>query len=546
MKYYADKTRNRLQDLAGNPVSAPKHYFDNYWEGQRANLKNVTVLPWPQWAMVDGKRLTLIFDGPMNGGSTPAASAFTVKVNGSAVSLASTNPVTVNPSGRKVILTLASAVAAGDTVTVSYERPASGRRLQNVVCENSESFADLSVTNGTGVAPTGVAVTSDPGDDDTYGLGDTIRVTLTFSEAVDVTGIPRLMIKMGPDSRNKLMWYESGSGTTELTFARRVSEQPRLAQADISTAGIAVLADSVELNGGAIRYASSGEPAYLAHSGLDHDPNHKVDWRRPPVGAPWVTDVALSSSPGFGFTYGRDETIRVTVTFSEAVTVTGEPRLLIDLVWGGPHASDGYKSANYESGSGTAELTFAYTVAAADRSEHGIAVVQHRLDLNGGAILSAATQVRAHLWYQGLGHDLDHRVHGGVVSGTPIVNSAAVTSDPGDDDTYGGGDVIHVTLTFSEAVDVDATGGAPRLRIKMDPTYGEQWASYESGSGTASLTFAYTVAEVNRSPQGIAVLGGLWMDLNGGVIRSAATQTNAHLWYAGLGHDPEHKVDGSL
>ena len=39
---------------------------------------------------------------------------------------------------------------------------------------------------------TGAAITSDAGDDNTYGLGDVIRVRLTFSEAVTVTGAPRL------------------------------------------------------------------------------------------------------------------------------------------------------------------------------------------------------------------------------------------------------------------------------------------------------------------------------------------------------------------
>ena len=45
----------------------------------------------------------------------------------------------------------------------------------------------------------GVAITSDPGEDDTYSLGDTIRLKVTFSEAVTATGTPRLKIKMAPD-----------------------------------------------------------------------------------------------------------------------------------------------------------------------------------------------------------------------------------------------------------------------------------------------------------------------------------------------------------
>ena len=47
-----------------------------------------------------------------------------------------------------------------------------------------------------------------------------------------------------------------------------------------SPPGIAVLATTLELKYGALRYKSSGEPAYLEHAELDHDPNHKVDWRR--------------------------------------------------------------------------------------------------------------------------------------------------------------------------------------------------------------------------------------------------------------------------
>lgn len=123
-------------------------------------------------------------------------------------------------------------------------------------------------------AATGVAVVSDPGDDDTYGLDDVIRIRLVFSEAVDVTGSPRLKIDMDPAHwGQKWAVYESGSGTTELTFAHTVVEP------NTSTQGIAVLADTLELNGGTIRSASSRTDADLAHEGLAHDPNHKVDWR---------------------------------------------------------------------------------------------------------------------------------------------------------------------------------------------------------------------------------------------------------------------------
>ena len=57
-----------------------------------------------------------------------------------------------------------------------------------------------------------VAVTSNPGTDDTYALGDTIEVALTFSEAVTVTGAPYLLIDVGGTNRGAS--YDSGTGAT--------------------------------------------------------------------------------------------------------------------------------------------------------------------------------------------------------------------------------------------------------------------------------------------------------------------------------------------
>ena len=118
----------------------------------------------------------------------------------------------------------------------------------------------------------------------------------------------------------------------------------------------------------------------------------------------------------------------------------------------------------------------------------------------------------------------------------------ALASPPSSDDTYFLSEKILVAVTFTEAMDVDMTGGRPRLKIKMDPDWGEFWANYEGGAGTSSLTFVHTVVEPNTSSQGIAVLAQT-LDLNGGAIRTTVAQTDAHLLHAGLGHGPDHKVD---
>ena len=151
VEYIADVTTpadQRLRDVWGNHVITADDFFstDRYRFAEYIDLENVTRLPYPKSATVNGTRLTLTFNAPMDGDSKPAAGTFTVKVNGSAVNLAVANPVTM--SGNTFTLTLATAVASGDTVTVSYAKP-SARPLQNVICEDAPSFTDVPVTNTT-------------------------------------------------------------------------------------------------------------------------------------------------------------------------------------------------------------------------------------------------------------------------------------------------------------------------------------------------------------------------------------------------------------
>ena len=162
---------------------------------------------------------------------------------------------------------------------------------------------------------TGVAITSDSGDDNTYTRGEVISVTLTFSEAVDVTGSPQLAIDMDPaEWGKKQAAYHSGGGSSTLTFTHTVVE-PNIStqgiavlantlaltfthtvvEPNISTQGIAVLANTLALNGGTIKSASSQTDADLSHAGLGHDSNHKVDWRLlSPAAAPTVAPVAAN------------------------------------------------------------------------------------------------------------------------------------------------------------------------------------------------------------------------------------------------------------
>lgn len=92
--------------------------------------------------------------------------------------------------------------------------------------------------------------------------------------------------------------------------------------------------------------------------------------------------LALLAAIGLVVTPADAATLSFTVTTSKPVTVTGTPRLAIDV--GGVT-----RYATYSAGSGTASLTFAYAVQPRDFDANGIALVSP-LDLNGGSLVDGA------------------------------------------------------------------------------------------------------------------------------------------------------------
>jgi len=230
--------------------------------------------------------------------------------------------------------------ADGQQVSVCLTIGASATGRSNPCPASSGDSTDDGGSGGSGGADaptvTGVEVVSDPGDDDTYLLGDTIRIRATFSEAVTVTGSPRLSIDMSPQAwGTKQAAYASGSGTGSLDFTWTVVEP------NFSPQGIAVLANSLALNGGTIRSAASNANAELAHTKRDHDTGHKVDWR-PSVS---VADASARE--------GTDANAAFTVSLSSAFT-TAHHRVTVDYATSDGTATAG---ADYTATSGT--LTFA-------------------------------------------------------------------------------------------------------------------------------------------------------------------------------------------
>ena len=122
----------------------------------------VTTAPEFHSATVNGASLVLTFDEDLDDTSTPAADAFTVSVAGSSRDVDS-----VAIDGATVTLTLALAVTAGQTVTVSYEAP-TANPLKDAAGNEVATFSGESVTNNTGAVPdaTLIALTVNDGTND--------------------------------------------------------------------------------------------------------------------------------------------------------------------------------------------------------------------------------------------------------------------------------------------------------------------------------------------------------------------------------------------
>ena len=113
----------------------------------------------------------------------------------------------------------------------------------------------------------------------------------------------------------------------------------------------------------------------------------------------------------------------------------------------------------------------------------------------------------------------------------PTITGSPALSESGSDGAWTAGETAEVTLTFSEAVTVDTTGGTPSVGLTLGGTEARS-ATYLRGSGTTALVFAYTLTDADGSHTSLLVpIDSL--ALNGGTIRSQATGADVALEHSG-------------
>ena len=382
-------------------------------------------------------------------------------------------------------------VAPNQTVTVneSDSSSQSGTTAESKTA-NAPSLdsAAVSLTVDT-VAPT-IATVSSTQPTGAYKAGTTISITVTFSEAVIVTGTPQLSLNAGTGA---VATYTGGSGTSALTFTYTVAAGQN--SADLDYASTAALA----LNGGTIQDAASNAATLtLPATGTDGLAAQKIVVDTTP---PTVAGISSTQATG---AYGAGTAIPITITFSEPVTVTGTPQLTLN--------ASSAAVATYTSGSGTATLTFTYNVAAGDYIADLDYTSTAALALNGGIIQDAATNP-ATLTLPATG--TDGLASKNLVIATTVTGVSSTTTTG----AYKAGTAIPITITFSEPVTVDVTGGTPQLTLNASSG---AVATYVSGSSTSTLTFTYTVATGDNSSDldyasatALALKGGTILDTAG-------------------------------
>lgn len=192
------------------------------------------------------------------------------------------------------------------------------------------------------VAANGPGVTNGTG---TVHAGDTVTLTLKFSEAVTVSGTPTLSLNDKGTAK-----YVSGGGTDTLQFEYKVAAGENTADLAIKAYNLSGVKD---LAGNA--FSLSGAPYQPAGTLVVDTKTAASDAIAPKV--QWVAATGSKLQNGTG-TVSAGDTVNLSVNFNEVMAVNGTPTLSL--------SSNG--TARYVGGAGTSTLQFQYKVQAGEKA----------------------------------------------------------------------------------------------------------------------------------------------------------------------------------
>ena len=344
------------------------------------------------------------------------------------------------------------------------------------------SFTQPSTTSlrVSGIRPEITSVTAP--SDGNYTTGQTLSFVANFSEVVTVGNSSNVKLNLTIGATPRQASYSAGSGSTAITFSYTV------VGADLDSDGIEV---------GTIAVTSTG---YI-NDGTSTANTSTLTFTSPATSAILVNSsiptISSVTSPGDA-TYIAGQNVDFILNYSEAVNVTGTPRI-------GLTVGSSTLYASYLSGSGSSALSFRYTVSSGDEDIDGITAAT-AVDNNGGTILSSlSVSASATIPTQVLSSVLVDGIIPAITGSTKPINNIYTISDTS----------LTFTVTWNDTVTVV---GTPRLALTVGTATGH--AIYTSGSGTTTLTFVYTINAADLDLNGIAAASTI--DLNSGTINDAS------------------------
>jgi hypothetical protein len=325
------------------------------------------------------------------------------------------------------------------------------------------------------------AVSAAVADARSYRAGDAVVVNVSFSEPVMVTGQPLLGLTVGTALRQA--GYTGGSGTHTLQFRYVVAAGENDADGVAADGAISLPA------GGSIR-DGAGADALLAL------PSHALPGLVIDNLAPSLT---TTTGPAAG-TYGSGQKLFFTVNFNEPMVVRGLPLISLKL-------DKGVRQAVYASGAGTRAIVFAYTIAPGETAAAKKVVLSNAIQLPpGAAITDRAGNLAPTLSLSPPASTAAVKVDGVL----PVVKSLVAPAAK----TYKAGETLVFKATFTKPVYVI---GVPDITVSIGSQ--TRQARISSGSGTATLSFSYTVATGDLAAAGVGVATRI--NLRDGLIRDS-------------------------
>ena len=209
-----------------------------------------------------------------------------------------------------------------------------------------------------------------------------------------------------------------------------------------------------------------------------------------PIAAADTTGPSVSGAPAItsaAGTYTKDDDIEVTVTFDEAIAVTGAPELKLRVGTGAGSEKSAGCAAHADDDT---KLVCTYTVASGDEDTDGVSVEANKLSRPGSATIKDAQGNDATLTHQALAAQSAHKVD--AVAPTVTQASTGYFSDADATTALAGpvkgGVNVYTKVTFSEDmkhVKSDAAAARPELFHRIGST-DTQYDILDNGDTLAS------------------------------------------------------------